>query len=82
MWQKNTLKLYLNCSSVPETEKAKLCLPLLRLQFIFLRHDRFLTRAKRAVRLQSEPMLVSSYKAHIKAINSVVFINLPKVLIT
>lgn len=69
-------------SSIPESEKVKICMPLLRLQFIFLRKERFLPRAKRAVRNQKEPLLISSYKGHLKAVNSVVFINLPKILIT
>lgn len=67
--------------SVPEEEKEVISLPLLRLQFIFLSKDKFLTRAKRAVRDQPEPMLLSSYRGHLKAINSVVYINLPKVVI-
>uniref|UniRef100_A0A1B0FDX8 WD repeat-containing protein on Y chromosome n=1 Tax=Glossina morsitans morsitans TaxID=37546 RepID=A0A1B0FDX8_GLOMM len=67
---------------IPESEKVKICMPLLRLQFIFLRKERFLPRAKRAVRNQKEPLLISSYKGHLKAVNSVVFINLPKILIT
>ncbi|XP_053961506.1 WD repeat-containing protein on Y chromosome isoform X1 [Anastrepha ludens] len=67
---------------IPEQEKQHVCMPLLRLQFIFLRKERFLTRAKRMVRYQREPMLLSSYKAHIKAINSIVYINTPKILLT
>lgn len=57
-----------------------MCMPRLRLEFIFLRKELFLTRAKRMVRFQPEPMLVSSYKGHLKAINSIRFINLPKII--
>lgn len=56
-------------------------MPMLRLQFIFLRNERILTRAKRAVRRQREPMLLSSYKGHMKAVNSIAYVNLPKILI-
>ncbi|XP_067624274.1 WD repeat-containing protein on Y chromosome [Eurosta solidaginis] len=67
---------------IPESEKQNICMPLLRLQFIFLRKERLLTRAKRAVKYQPEPMLLSSYKGHLKAVNSIVFINTPKILLT
>uniref|UniRef100_A0A1A9WKU6 WD repeat-containing protein on Y chromosome n=1 Tax=Glossina brevipalpis TaxID=37001 RepID=A0A1A9WKU6_9MUSC len=68
--------------AVPPSEKVRINMPLLRLQFIFLRKDTFLLSAKRAVRYQKEPLLLSSYKAHLKAITSMIFINLPKILIT
>nr|B7FF06.1 RecName: Full=WD repeat-containing protein on Y chromosome; Short=WD40 Y [Drosophila grimshawi]DAA06440.1 TPA_inf: WD-40 domain protein [Drosophila grimshawi] len=67
---------------IPQAEKTEVCMPRLRLDFIFLRKDLFLTRAKRVIRNQPEPMLVSSYKGHLKAINSIGFINLPKILFT
>ncbi|XP_070854977.1 WD repeat-containing protein on Y chromosome isoform X2 [Drosophila suzukii] len=67
---------------VPDTEQIHVCMPKLRLEFIFLRKEIFLTRAKRAVRNQPEPLLVSSYKGHLKAINSIAFINLPKIIFT
>lgn len=69
-------------SSLPPEERTRVCMPQLRLDFIFLRKDTFITRAKRAVLNQPEPMLVSSYKGHLKAINSIKFINLPKILFT
>nr|ABY59794.1 WD-40 domain protein [Drosophila ananassae] len=67
---------------VPASEKTHVCMPKLRLEFIFLRKELFLTRAKRAIRNQPEPLLVSSYKGHLKAINSIAFINLPKIVFT
>lgn len=70
-----------NYFSIPEEEKEKISIPLLRLQFIFLQKEKFLTRAKRAIRNQPEPMLLSSYRGHLKAITSVVYINLAKVVI-
>uniref|UniRef100_A0A1I8MCB5 WD repeat-containing protein on Y chromosome n=1 Tax=Musca domestica TaxID=7370 RepID=A0A1I8MCB5_MUSDO len=73
---------YIENFGIPEKDKVKVNMPLLRLQFIFLRNDRFLTRSKRAVRHQTEPMLVSSYKGHLKAINSIAYINQTKILIT
>ncbi|KAI8033216.1 hypothetical protein M5D96_014028 [Drosophila gunungcola] len=57
-------------------------MPKLRLEFIFLRKELFLTRAKRAVRNQQEPLLVNSFKGHLKAVNSIAFINLPKIIFT
>ncbi|EDW64164.2 WD repeat-containing protein on Y chromosome [Drosophila virilis] len=65
---------------IPKAEQTYVCMPRLRLEFIFLRKELFLTRAKRMVRFQPEPMLVSSYKGHLKAINSIGFINLPKII--
>ncbi|XP_017152442.1 WD repeat-containing protein on Y chromosome [Drosophila miranda] len=65
---------------VPEAEKVHVCMPRLRLEFIFMRKEFWVTRAKRVVRHQREPLLVSSYKAHLKAINSIAFINLPKIV--
>uniref|UniRef100_A0A1A9ZDE8 WD repeat-containing protein on Y chromosome n=1 Tax=Glossina pallidipes TaxID=7398 RepID=A0A1A9ZDE8_GLOPL len=67
---------------IPEQEKIRISMPVLRLQFIFLRKELILTRAKRAVRNQKEPLLLNSYRGHLKSIHSVVFVNLPKVLIT
>ncbi|XP_061400442.1 WD repeat-containing protein on Y chromosome-like [Musca vetustissima] len=73
---------YIENFGIPEKDKVKVNMPLLRLQFIFLRNDRFLTRSKRAVRHQTEPLLVSSYKGHLRAINSIAYINQTKILIT
>ncbi|XP_030383633.1 WD repeat-containing protein on Y chromosome [Scaptodrosophila lebanonensis] len=67
---------------VPDSERQYVCMPRLRLEFIFLRKELFLTRAKRVVRNQPEPLLVSSLKGHLKAINSIAFINLPKIILT
>ncbi|KAH8263299.1 hypothetical protein KR044_006922, partial [Drosophila immigrans] len=67
---------------IPDAEKTHVCMPRLRLEFIFLRKEMFLPRAKRVVKYQPEPMLVSSYKGHLKAINSIGFINLPKIIFT
>ncbi|XP_037949995.1 WD repeat-containing protein on Y chromosome [Teleopsis dalmanni] len=67
---------------IPEAEKQHVCMPALRLQFIFLRKVRIMSRARRVVRHQKEPLLLSSYKAHLKAINSIIFINTPKIYVT
>uniref|UniRef100_A0A1I8PB56 WD repeat-containing protein on Y chromosome n=1 Tax=Stomoxys calcitrans TaxID=35570 RepID=A0A1I8PB56_STOCA len=67
---------------VPESEKVPINMPLLRLQFIFLQNERFLTRAKRAVRRQPWPLLLSSYKGHMKGIKTLAYISKPKILIT
>ncbi|KAK0177738.1 hypothetical protein PV328_001756 [Microctonus aethiopoides] len=46
----------------------------LRIEFPFLWKDRILRRAKRAVKNQPLPLLVSSFKGHLKPINSIEFI--------
>ncbi|XP_055855750.1 WD repeat-containing protein on Y chromosome-like [Episyrphus balteatus] len=67
---------------IPKQEKTHVSMPKLRLQFIFLRKERFAPRPKRIVRHQPEPMLVSSYKAHVRAITSLVYVNQAKIILS
>ncbi|XP_055921416.1 WD repeat-containing protein on Y chromosome isoform X2 [Eupeodes corollae] len=67
---------------IPEEEKTYVSMPKLRLKFIFLRKERFAPRPKRIVRYQPEPMLVNSYKAHVRAITSLVYVNQPRILLS
>ncbi|XP_055371209.1 WD repeat-containing protein on Y chromosome [Condylostylus longicornis] len=67
---------------VPKAEHKKICMPLLRLQFIFMREDRVLGRAKRIIRNQPEPILLNSYKAHTCSITSIEYIEKTKILVS
>ncbi|KOC66274.1 WD repeat-containing protein on Y chromosome [Habropoda laboriosa] len=50
---------------------SKISMPLLRLEFPFLWRERIIGRAKRAVRDQPLPLLLSSVRGHLGAITSV-----------
>lgn len=54
----------------------------MRLEFPFMIRTVFLGRAKRSVRAQKLPILLSSYKAHRKPISCLVYINRNKILLT
>lgn len=73
---------YIKNYCIPEEEKTHVCMPKLRLQFIFLRRERFMPRPKRIVRLQPEPLLVNSYKGHVRAITSLVYVNKPRIILS
>ncbi|KAL1131814.1 hypothetical protein AAG570_011426 [Ranatra chinensis] len=62
--------------------EEKLCMPLMRLKFPFLLNDRFPGRAKRAIRGQKEPMLLSSFRAHVNAVNHIEYIDSNEIIIT
>ncbi|XP_067009449.2 WD repeat-containing protein on Y chromosome isoform X1 [Anabrus simplex] len=65
---------------IPEPEH--ICMPLYRLQFPFLWKDRIEGRAKRCIRDQKWPLLLSSYKGHLLSINHIEYLTACKVLIT
>lgn len=65
---------------VREEDKVHISMPRLRLQFPFLMNDRILGRAKRAHR-SNKPLLVNSYKAHLKPVTGLIFINTVQILI-
>lgn len=68
---------------VPTVDHVRINKPLLRLQFTFLQYDLFIGRAKRiANKEKNGPMLLSSYKAHMRAINSIEFIYTCKFVLT
>ena len=57
---------------LPDPPKINMC--TLRLEFPFLWKDRIDGRAKRAVRNQPLPLLLSSMRGHMKSITSIQFI--------
>lgn len=65
----------------PDTFIEKNMTIKLRLKFPFLWKDTILGRAKRAVRDQHYPMLLSSFKAHLKPINSIEYISESELII-
>ncbi|XP_046962208.1 WD repeat-containing protein on Y chromosome [Vanessa cardui] len=56
-------------------EKVHVNMPKLRLTFPFLWRDRIEGRAKRSVRDQPLPLLLSSYRAHLRCITSLAYID-------
>lgn len=73
------LKNFCVSASVPPPE---ICMPLYRLQFPFLIKDRFINRAKAALKYQPLPFLLSSYKGHLKGVMYLDYIHECKVLIS
>lgn len=59
----------------------KVSMPIIRLQFPFLLSSRFQGRAKRAVRGQPLPVLLSSYRGHLRAVNHLEYIDSCKILL-
>lgn len=65
----------------PPGEEVHVHMPALRLRFPFMTNDRFLFRAKRQVRLMSNPLLVNSYKAHCQSIVQLVWMDEAQMII-
>lgn len=59
----------------------KVCMPLLRLEFPFLWKDRINGRAKRAVRNQPLPLLLSSVRGHMRGITSLQIIYSARIIV-
>ncbi|XP_022814893.1 WD repeat-containing protein on Y chromosome-like [Spodoptera litura] len=57
-------------------------MPRLRLMFPFLWRDRIEGRAKRSVRDQPKPLLLNSYRAHLRSITSIAYIDEHKLVFT
>lgn len=57
-------------------------MPLLRLKFPFLLKTIFLGRAKRSVHKQSNPILLSSSKAHTKALTYITYVEKSELILT
>uniref|UniRef100_A0A2A4JJ24 WD repeat-containing protein on Y chromosome n=1 Tax=Heliothis virescens TaxID=7102 RepID=A0A2A4JJ24_HELVI len=57
-------------------------MPRLRLMFPFLWRDRIEGRAKRSTRDQPLPLMLNSYRAHLRCITSVAYIDEMKILLT
>ena len=62
--------------------KVHVNMPRLRLLFPFLWRDRIEGRAKRCVRDQPLPLLLNSYRAHMRSVNTIAFINELKLVLT
>ncbi|KAL6441022.1 hypothetical protein ACFW04_003411 [Cataglyphis niger] len=60
----------------------KVCMPLLRLEFPFLWKDRINGRAKRAVRNQTLPLLLSSVRGHMRGITSLQIIYSARIIVS
>ncbi|KYN02701.1 WD repeat-containing protein on Y chromosome, partial [Cyphomyrmex costatus] len=61
---------------------SKICMPLLRLEFPFLWKDKIDGRAKRAVRSQMLPLLLSSVRGHTLGITSLQIISSARVIVS
>lgn len=59
----------------------KVCMPLLRLEFPFLWKDKIDGRAKRAVRNQTLPLLLSSVRGHMRGITSLQIISSARIIV-
>nr|CAD7572926.1 unnamed protein product [Timema californicum] len=66
---------------VPEEHQSKVVMPKYRLQFPFLWKDRVEGRAKRAVREQPLPILLSSYRAHLEAVTHIEYLTETRIVI-
>nr|CAD7403814.1 unnamed protein product [Timema poppensis] len=66
---------------VPEEHQSKVVMPKYRLQFPFLWKDRVEGRAKRAVREQPLPILLSSYRAHLEAVTHIEYLAETRIVI-
>ncbi|XP_046383836.1 WD repeat-containing protein on Y chromosome [Ischnura elegans] len=71
------LKNYFSASPSP-----KIVMPKYRILFPFLLKDRLNGRAKRAIKGQELPLLLSSYQAHLRAITHVEYIREAKIVVT
>ncbi|XP_041987733.1 WD repeat-containing protein on Y chromosome isoform X2 [Aricia agestis] len=63
-------------------EKVHVSMPKLRLTFPFLWRDRIEGRAKRSVRGQRLPLLLNSYRAHLRCVTSLAFVDEMELLLT
>ncbi|CAH0702623.1 unnamed protein product [Spodoptera exigua] len=59
----------------PYIMKEHINMPRLRLMFPFLWRDRIEGRAKRSVRDQPEPLLLNSYRAHLRCVTSIAYMD-------
>lgn len=57
-------------------------MPRLRAEFPFLWRDRIEGRAKRCVRDQPRPLLLNSYRAHLRCVTSLAYIDDQKLLLS
>ena len=67
--------------SIPTEENVHINMPLLRYTFPFLIKDKFLGRAQRSAKSQQLPLLINSYKAHVRAIQKLEYIDKTAILL-
>ncbi|KAJ8721739.1 hypothetical protein PYW07_002514 [Mythimna separata] len=65
-----------------DNRQVHINMPRLRLMFPFLWRDRIVGRAKRTVRKQPLPMLLNSYRAHMRSVTTIAYIDELKLLLT
>ncbi|XP_076227529.1 WD repeat-containing protein WDY [Nomia melanderi] len=63
-------------------DSPKVCMPLLRLEFPFLWKDKINGRAKRAIKDQPLPILLTSVRGHIKSVTSVQVISNAHIIVS
>ncbi|XP_034826941.1 WD repeat-containing protein on Y chromosome-like [Maniola hyperantus] len=63
-------------------EQVHVNMPQLRLMFPFLWRDRIEGRAKRSVRDQPLPVLLNSYRAHLRCVTALVYIDDPRLVLS
>lgn len=62
-------------------DPPKVSMPLLRLEFPFLRKDRIIGRAKRATRNQTLPLLLTSVRGHTQGVTSLQIISSARIIV-
>ncbi|KAK4876176.1 hypothetical protein RN001_012598 [Aquatica leii] len=75
------IKVWLMTDYYPPTP-TKACIPKYRLQFPFMWKDAIDGRAKRANRGQPKPVLLSSYKAHMLPVSTLIYLDDAQILIS
>ncbi|CAG4961709.1 unnamed protein product [Parnassius apollo] len=75
------VKVWLMTNYLTE-EKVHVSMPRLRLRFPFLWRDRVEGRAKRSVRDQPLPLLLNSYRAHLRCVTSLAYLDHHALLFT
>ncbi|CAG9113679.1 unnamed protein product [Plutella xylostella] len=76
------VKVWLMKNFIRGEESIHINMPALRLQFPFLWRDRVEGRAKRRVRDQPLPLLLNSYRAHLRSITTMAYVDEHKLLYT
>ncbi|XP_026732970.1 WD repeat-containing protein on Y chromosome-like [Trichoplusia ni] len=69
-------------SNYLRNEKIHVNMPRLRLMFPFLWRDRIEGRAKRSARDQPKPLLLNSYRAHLRCVTTLAYIDEQKLVFT
>ncbi|XP_071442112.1 WD repeat-containing protein on Y chromosome isoform X2 [Hetaerina americana] len=76
------LKVWLLKNYFASNPQPKIVMPMYRLQFPFLLRDRWNGKAKRAIKGQDLPILLSSHQAHLRAITHIEYISEGKIIVS